>query len=97
MPALLDALRQDAAAGALGYITQSDLYSSSFHFRRNTGVATVTLMYDYASAGIPAAFEPYVLHDDEGKIIARGLDQMLMINERCVSTLRVLRELGLSL
>jgi len=102
MPILMDALRNDAAAGTIGYVNLSDLpitYSYLYPQER-MDTLLIELVYEPVRLGIPWAFEPDVLYTDfdefasyEGRKTIVGFRVAITIDERCVNTVRALREI----
>ena len=92
---IIEALRQDHAAGTLGRVGYTDIISSvGFNFGWPL-MTTVDLILDSTAAGVPGAFERNVLFNENGAIYAYGLHQSILINSEQVNTIRALRELGL--
>jgi len=103
--AILEALRQDAAAGTLGHIDNRGFVMDQFYYERSqtlTGspeTIIIRILYDFEAAGVPSAFEQDNVdidpddHDNNENI--NGLMQPIIINEYNVNTMRVLRDLGI--
>jgi hypothetical protein len=90
--ALKAALRQDAATGTLGHISQADLQGHFIHDLAFLGV--IDLFLDSRAAGAPAAFVQDIFQDDYGNVIVSGLVLTIVVKEHHVNTARFLRELG---
>jgi len=89
---LLEALRVDSADGTLGRIRYEDLLLPDYIHVDVATIGLIDLLLDFGAAGVPAAFEPDHLVDEDGNLTA-GLILSIKINETHVNTVRVLEEL----
>jgi len=107
MKIIIEALRKDAAAGVLGYIDHADSRMARYIFTENSALAVIDLLLDITTAGVPLAFEQDSLPTREmmlteqyeewfNSTMQHGLLQSIIINERHINTVQVLKELGLS-
>jgi len=91
---LVQALRQDAAAGTLGRLRQADL-SWYYYQDLSDALVMIDLFLDSGAAGVPSAFAKEFMYDDYNNVIVRGLALTVNVREHHVNTARALRELGL--
>ena len=92
---LLEALRQDAADGILGFTRQRDLSGSILYTVDNLSsidMFNIELFYNHIAIGIPRAFEPDEVFDDFGNVIVSCLKINIIVHEGCVNTMQVLRD-----
>jgi len=96
---ILEALRQDIAAGTLGYLdvftNYSFLYNRSQTLSENPETVILQLMYDPELVGVPAIFRESSLRCDVLGEHVQGFLQNIVVNAYNVNTMRVLRELGI--
>jgi len=97
-PSVLEAMRQDVAAGTLGYLdtfrNNSLYFSRSATLSANPQIIVIEIIYDSDAAGVPSVFmETYrVCADTEERI--EGLIQVVFVDANNENTLRAFRELG---
>jgi len=89
---ILEALRKDSADGTLGRIRYGDLLLPDYIHVDVATIGLIDILLDFGAAGVPTAFEPDHLVDEDGNITA-GLILGIKINETHVNTVRVLEEL----
>jgi len=96
---ILEALRQDIAAGTLGYLdvftNYSFLYNRSQTLSENPETVILQLMYDPELVSIPAIFRENRMRCDVLDKHVQGFLQNIIVNAYNVNTMRVLRELGI--
>jgi len=99
MDVVLEAMRQDAAAGTLGYIDVGGGSSGNLSLRsvapaENSKFITMRIVYDFDSASIPAAFKMSSMFDEDTEEHVEGLLLTIDVNEYNVNTMRVFSKLG---
>ena len=98
VPALLDAMRMDVAAGTLGII---DLETNTGYFLWNDKNKTfketyrITMIYDHHIAGVPYEFEETCVKCGSSTCPDSGLFQVLTVTGKDVNTVNVLKALTL--
>jgi len=95
--AVLEAMRQDAAAGTLGYLdtfgNHSLYFSRSLILSANPQVIMVEIIYDSNAAGVPSLFTEASRFCEDTEEHIEGLIQTIFINANNENTMRLFREL----